>query len=79
MRKLDAIRRGVFCATETGVTAMQNVLEYKQQAAKCRQIAAETKNPKLKQQLEVMAELWERLAHERRKGIVEKTPDADVA
>jgi hypothetical protein len=58
---------------------MQKVLEYEQQAAQCRQIAAETKNPKLKQQLGVMAELWERLTHERRKGVVEKTPDADVA
>jgi hypothetical protein len=43
-----------------------------------REIAAETKNPKLKQQMEVMAEVWERLAHERRKGIVEKTLEAEV-
>jgi hypothetical protein len=57
---------------------MQKVLEYEQQAAECRQIAAETKNPKLKQQMEIMAEVWERLAHERRKGIVEKTLEAEV-
>jgi hypothetical protein len=57
---------------------MQKVLEYEQQAAECRQIAAETKNPKLKQQMEVTAEVWERLAHERRKGIVEKTLEAEV-
>jgi hypothetical protein len=53
---------------------MQKVLEYEQQAAKCRQLAVEMKNPKLKQQLEDMAEVWERLAHERRKGIVENEP-----
>jgi len=51
--------------------AVQKVLEYEQNAAKCRQMAAEMKNPKLKQQLEDMAEVWARLAHERRKGIVE--------
>ena len=52
---------------------MQKVLEYEQQA-KCRQTAAETKNPKLKQQMELMAEVWETLARERRKGIVENQP-----
>jgi hypothetical protein len=57
---------------------MRKVLEYEQHAAECRRKATEMKNPKLKQQLEDMAEVWERLAHERRKGIVEKTPDADV-
>ena len=71
---MDAIRRGVFCATETGVTAMQKVLEHEKQAAKCRQMAAKMKNPRLKKRHEDMAEVWERLALERRKGIVENEP-----
>jgi ATP-dependent RNA circularization protein (DNA/RNA ligase family) len=36
------------------------------------------KNPRYKKH-EDMAEVWERLANDRRQGIVEKTPDADVA
>ena len=51
--------------------AMQKVLEYEQHAAECRQMAAQTKNPKLKKRLEDMAEVWDRLANDRRKGIVE--------
>jgi hypothetical protein len=38
-------------------------------------MVAEMKNPKLKQQLEDMAEVWERLAYERRKGIIENEPN----
>jgi len=40
-------------------------------AAECRQMADEMKNPKLKKQLEDMAEVWDRLANDRREGIVE--------
>ena len=55
---------------------MQKVLEYEQHAAACRQIAAETKNPRYKKQLEDMAEVWERLAAERRHGIIEDQPSS---
>ena len=58
-----------------GGTAMQKVLEYEKLAAECRQIAAETKNPRYKKQLQDMAEVWDRLAAERRRGIVENEPD----
>ena len=40
-----------------------------------RDVAAEMKNPRLKQRLEDMAEVWERLARERQKGIVENEPN----
>jgi hypothetical protein len=33
------------------------------------------KDPKLKKQLVDMADLWDRLARERRQGIVETNPD----
>jgi hypothetical protein len=49
---------------------MQKVLEYEQRAAECRQKAAQMKNPRYKKQLEEMAEGWDRLANERRQGIV---------
>jgi hypothetical protein len=55
---------------------MQLVLKYERHAAECRQMAVETKNPQFKRQLEDMAEVWERLAAERRKGIVENDPDS---
>ena len=58
---------------------MQTVLKYEERAAECRQKAAQMKNPRYKKQLEDMAEVWERLANDRRQGIVEKTPDADAA
>jgi len=45
------------------------------QAAECRQLAAEMKNPKLKKRLDDMADVWDRLARERRQGIVENNPD----
>jgi hypothetical protein len=50
---------------------MQIVRQYEQHAAQCRQMAAEAKNPRYKEQLENMAEVWERLAAERRQGIIE--------
>jgi hypothetical protein len=53
------------------VGTLQKVLEYEQSAAECRQKAAETTDPQLKKQLEEMAEGWDRLARERRQGIVE--------
>jgi len=50
---------------------MQRVLEYEQQAAECRKKAAGMNDPQLKKQLENMAEVWDKLAQERRQGIVE--------
>jgi hypothetical protein len=49
---------------------MQLVLKYERHAAECREMAAETLNPRYKKQLEDMAEVWERLAAERRQGII---------
>jgi hypothetical protein len=37
-------------------------------------MAAEMKNPRYKKQLEDMAEVWERLAHERRGGSSKANP-----
>jgi hypothetical protein len=51
-------------------TTMQLVLKYERHAAECREMAAETQNPRYKKQLEDMAEVWERLAAERRQGII---------
>jgi hypothetical protein len=58
-----------------GAITQQTVLEYEQHASACRQIAAETKNPQFKKQLEDMAEVWDRLAAQRRQGIVENAPN----
>jgi hypothetical protein len=58
-------------------TAMQKVLEYEQHAAACCQIAAETKNAQYKKQLQDMAEVWDRLAAQRRQGIIENEPNSD--
>jgi hypothetical protein len=49
----------------------EKVLNHEQHAAECRQMAAQMKNPRYKKQLQDMAEVWDRLAHERRQGIVE--------
>jgi hypothetical protein len=54
---------------------MQRVLEYEQQAAQCRKMAAGMNDPQLKKQLEDMAEIWDRLARERRQGVIENNPD----
>ena len=59
-----------------GGAAMQKVLEYEQHAAECREMAAQMRNPRYKKQLEDMAEVWERLARERRRGIVENEPNS---
>ena len=53
---------------------MQKVSEYEKNAADCR-AAALMKDLQLKKQLEDMADVWERLARERRQGIVESGPD----
>jgi hypothetical protein len=45
--------------------------EYEANAAECRRLAAQTKNPKLKKQLDDMAEGWDRLARQRRHVIIE--------
>jgi hypothetical protein len=57
------------------VGTMQKVSEYEQNAAECRQKAAQTTDLQLKKQLEEMAEVWDRLARERRQGVVENNPD----
>ena len=54
---------------------MEHMAEYEKAAAECRRLAAQMKNTQLKQQMEEMAEVWERLARERRRGIVETRLD----
>jgi hypothetical protein len=54
---------------------MKKVAENELMAAECRRMAAQVKNPQQKRKLDDMAEIWERLARERRRGIVEKNPD----
>ena len=46
-----------------------------QQAAECRQMAAQMKDPQLKKRLEDMADVWDILARERQQGVVENNPD----
>lgn len=53
---------------------MQKVSEYEQDAAECRYKAAQTIDLQLKKQLEEMAEVWDRLARQRRRGVVENNP-----
>jgi hypothetical protein len=50
---------------------VEKVSRYEQYADDCRQLANQTKNTEQKKRLEEMAEVWERLARERRQGIVE--------
>ena len=54
---------------------MRKVLEYERQAAECRKLAAQMKIPEKRKQLEDMADVWDRLARERRVGIVENKHD----
>jgi hypothetical protein len=56
---------------------MQKVLEHEQHAAKRRQMALQAKNPEYKKQLLDMAEVWDRLANERRQGIVNGSSTID--
>ena len=46
---------------------MRKVLKYEQHAAECRQLAAEMKN--------LQPDVWDRLARQRRQGIVENKHD----
>ena len=50
-------------------------MEYERHAAECRQMAAQMNSPQLRKQLEDMADVWDRLARERRQGIVETNPE----
>ena len=50
---------------------MQRVSEYEQHAAECRKKAAAMNDPQQKKRLEGMAEVWDRLARERRQGVVQ--------
>ena len=52
---------------------MKKVAECERQAAECRQLAAEMKNPRQRKQMEDMADVWDRLARERRQGVVENS------
>jgi hypothetical protein len=45
--------------------------EYEKNAAECRRKSNQSKTPQQKKRFEEMAEVWERLASERRQGIVE--------
>jgi hypothetical protein len=54
---------------------MLKVLEYEQNAAECRRKASESQTPQQRKRFEEMAEVWERLASQRRQGIVEDNPD----
>jgi len=58
---------------------MQRILEYEHHAADCRKTAAGMNDPQLKKQLEDMAEVWDRLAQERRQGVVESNPNHEQA
>jgi len=54
---------------------MRKATEYERQAAECRQLAAQMKKSEQRKQLEDMADVWDRLARERRVGIVENNHD----
>jgi len=53
---------------------MRKVLEYEGEAAQCRKLAAQMKIPEQRKRLEDMADVWDRLARERRQGIIENNP-----
>ena len=60
---------------------MRKASEYEQHAAECRAMAAKTRNPVHKEQLEEMAEAWAMLARERRKQLQKQangTPRGEV-
>ena len=56
-------------------TAMRKVSQYEREAAECRKLAAQMKTPEQRRHLEDMADVWDRLARERRMGIVENKHD----
>jgi hypothetical protein len=85
--RINAIARAFLISTEGGCVAailllgncwgteMRKVLEYERQAAECRKLAALMKKPEQRKQLEDAADVWDRLARERRHGIVENNRD----
>jgi len=56
---------------------MLKALEYEQNAVECRRKATQAKTPQQKKRLEEMAEVGDRLANQRRQGIVENDPDQE--
>jgi hypothetical protein len=62
---------GICIDSQRRLWEMQKVSEYEE----CRQKAAQTTDLQLKKQLEEMAKVWDRLARERRQGIVENNPN----
>jgi hypothetical protein len=52
---------------------MLKVADYRLRAAECRKLAAETRDPNHREQLEEMGRAWERLAEERTQRIVQGT------
>ena len=54
---------------------MRKVSEYERQAAECRKLVAQMKTPEQRRHLEDIADVWDRLARERRVGIVENKHD----
>jgi hypothetical protein len=64
-----------FNAEAIGRSAMRKVSEYERQAAECRKLAAKMKTPEQRKQMEEMADVWDRLARERRVGIVDNKHD----
>ena len=85
--RINAVARAFLISTEEGgcvaaiflwdcwETAMRKVSEYERQAAECRKLAAQMKTPEQRRRLEDMADVWDRLARERRMGIVENKHD----
>jgi hypothetical protein len=73
--RINAVARTFLIRAETWETAMRKVSEYERQAAECRKLAAQMKTLEQRKQLEDAAEVWDRLARERRVGIVENTHD----
>jgi len=73
--RINAVARTFLISAETWETAMRKVSEYERQAAECRKLAAQTKTPDQRKQLEDLADVWDRLARERRVGIVENKHD----
>jgi hypothetical protein len=64
-----------FNAEAIGRPDMRKVSEYERQAAECRKLAVKMKTPELRKQMEDLADVWDRLARERRVGIVDNKHD----
>ena len=54
---------------------MGKVGEYEAHATECRRLAAQIKKSKAKKAIGRVAEVWDRLARQRRQGIVEDNPE----